>query len=363
MIQEFAHQSRPGKKDFTNMQKHAKRLSLRLGKKVKYVDDFFGSQAQSAIKNLKSGDIVLLENARFYAEEHVLKNRNFSIQAESHMVKHLSKFSDYFINDAFAAAHRAQPSITGFTEVLPNLSGKIMEREIIMLEKAMKNKKRPSIAVLGGIKVFDTLQVMRNMLENNIVDMVLTTGVVANIFLLARGVELGAPNIDFLERELGGYDELCHQARSLDSEYAEKIRVPSDVVVNQDGKRKGVLVRELPTDLQIFDIGLDTAVTYRKEILDGKNLILNGPAGVFEIEEFAVGTRIIYNAIAESEGFSVIGGGETVAAARNLNLAGKIDHMSTGGGACIHYLSGKSMPAIEALKRSKKLYDEGHFNK
>jgi phosphoglycerate kinase len=357
----IAHQSRPGKKDFTNMQKHAKRLSLRLGKDIKYVDDFFGSSARSAVKNLKSGEIVLLENSRFYAEEHVLKNRNFSIQAESHMVNHLSNLSDYFINDAFAAAHRAQPSITGFTEVLPNMSGRVMEREISMLEKAMKNKDRPSIAVLGGIKVFDSLQVMRNMLINNIVDTVLTTGVVANIFLLARGVKLGAPNIEFLERELGGYDELCQQARSLESKYGKKIRVPSDVVVNHKGKRKRVLVEELPSDFQIFDIGLDAAVDYRREILDAKNLILNGPAGVFEIEEFAVGTTIIFNAIAESKGFSVIGGGETVAAARNLNLGGKINHMSTGGGACLHFLSGKSMPGIESLKRSKKLYEEGHF--
>lgn len=277
------------------------------------------------------------------------------------MVTHLSKLSDYFINDAFAAAHRAQPSITGFTEVLPNLSGRVMEREISMLEKAMKNKDRPSIAVLGGIKVFDSLQVMRNMLINNIVDTVLTTGVVANIFLLARGVKLGAPNIGFLERELGGYDELCHQARNLDSEYSDKIRVPSDVVVNQNGNRIGVLVEDLPSDFQIFDIGLDTAVDYRREILDAKNLILNGPAGVFEIEEFAVGTKIIFNAVAESKGFSVIGGGETVAAARNLNLAGNINHVSTGGGACLHFLSGKSMPGIESLKRSKKLYEEGHF--
>jgi phosphoglycerate kinase len=357
----LAHQSRPGKKDFTNMQKHAKRLSMRLGKKVKYVDDFFGSRAQSVVRNMKEGDVVLLENARFYAEEHVLKNRNFSVQSECHMVTHLAKLSDFFINDAFAAAHRAQPSLTGFTEVLPNLSGRVMEREIAMLERAMKNTERPSVAVLGGIKVFDTIQVMRHMLRHDIVDKVLTTGVVANIFLMARDIKLGPMNIDFLERELGGYKELCQQARDLDSNFRKKILVPTDVVVNDEGKRKRVLVADLPAELQIFDIGLDTAVNYRKEILDAKNLILNGPAGVFEIEEFGVGTTIIYNSIADSSGFSVIGGGETVAAARNLDLEKKIDHMSTGGGACLHFLSGKSMPAIDALVRSKKLYEEGHF--
>jgi phosphoglycerate kinase len=358
----MAHQSRPGKKDFTNMKKHAKRLSSRLGKKVKYVDDFFGSRSQKEIKNLKSGEIVVLENARFYAEEHVLKNRDYVTQSKTHMVGDLYNLAHYFINDAFAAAHRAQPSITGFTQVLPNLSGRVMEKEITMLNRAMKSNTRPSIAILGGIKVFDTLDVMRFMLNNNIVDSVLTTGVVANILLLSRGSKLGPPNIGFLERELGGYKELCHLARGLDKQFPGKIIVPSDVVVNHDGKRKRVLVEELPADLQIFDIGLDTAVNYRKQILEAKNLILNGPAGVFEIEEFAVGTTIIYNAIAESSGFSVIGGGETVAAARNLNLAGKINHISTGGGACLNFLAGKTMPAIDSLKRSKKLYDEGHYN-
>jgi phosphoglycerate kinase len=358
----LAHQSRPGKKDFTNMKKHASRLSSRLGKKVKYIDDFFGSRAHSEIEKLKSGEILVLENARFYAEEHVLKNRDYITQSKSHMVNDIYELADYFINDAFAAAHRAQPSITGFTEVIPNISGRVMEREIKMLTQAMMNNKRPSIAILGGIKVFDTLDVMRYMLDNNIVDTVLTTGVVANIFLLARGSKLGPANIGFFERELGGYKELCQQAQGLDVKFSGKINVPSDVVVNQNGKRKRILVEELPTDLQIFDIGLDTAVEYRKQILDAQNLILNGPAGVFEIEEFAVGTTIIYNAIAESSGFSVIGGGETVAAARNLHLGSKINHISIGGGACLNFLAGKIMPALDSLKRSKKLFEEGYYD-
>jgi phosphoglycerate kinase len=359
----LAHQSRPGKKDFTNMEKHAKKLSYRLNKKVNYIDDFFGSRALSKVKNMKKGDVILLENARFYAEEHVLKGKDYSKQAVTHMVSHLAERADYFINDAFAAAHRAQPSLTGFTEVLPSLAGRVMEREIEMLEKAMHNKERPSIAILGGIKVFDTLEIMRNMLKNSVVDKVLTTGVVANIFLLARNFDLGEPNISFLEREVGEYEELTEQAKSLDNEFEGKITVPTDLVVNDDGKRKAILLDDLPAKLRIFDIGLDTAVEYRKQILEAKNIILNGPAGVFEIEEFAVGTTIIYNAIAESKGFSVIGGGETVAAARNLNLERKVDHISSGGGACISFLAGKTMPAIDALKYSKKLYDEGHYRK
>lgn len=357
----LAHQSRPGKKDFTSMEKHAKRLSSRLGKKVTYIDDFFGSRALTTVKNMKKGNVVLLENARFYAEEHVLRGRDYSTQSESHIVSHLAERADYFINDAFAAAHRAQPSLIGFTEVLPSLAGRVMEKEIKMLEKAMHNKKRPSVAVLGGIKVFDTLEVMRNMLRNNVVDKVLTTGIVANIFLLAEGHDLGELNISFLEREVGEYEELTEQAKGLYSEFSSKINVPTDLVLNDKGKRKAIRLEDLPAKLRIFDIGLDTAIEYRKQILEAKNIILNGPAGVFEIEEFAVGTTIIYNAIADSKGFSVIGGGETVAAARNLNLEGKVDHISIGGGACISFLAGKNMPVIDALKRSKKLYEEGHY--
>lgn len=357
----LAHQSRPGKKDYTTLEKHSKLLAKRLRKKVNYIDDFFGSRAQKRVKNLKSGEIVLLENTRFYAEEHVLKGKDPSTQAESHMVSSLANFADYFINDAFAAAHRSQPSITGFTEILPSLAGRVMEKEIMMLDKAIHSKEKPSVAVLGGIKVFDTLEVMRNMLNKNIVDKVLTTGVVANIFLLARDHDLGETNISFLEKELGAYHELTEQAKALDNEFGSKIEVPSDLVLNNDGDRDAILVGNLPAELRIFDIGLDTAVDYRRKILEAKNIILNGPAGVFEIEEFSVGTTIIFNAIAESKGFSVIGGGETVAAARNLKLGKKVNHISTGGGACINYLAGREMPAIEALKRSMKLHNEGHY--
>jgi phosphoglycerate kinase len=357
----LAHQSRPGKRDFTNMEKHAKQVTKRLGKHVVYIDDFFGSKAKNKIKSMKTGDVILLENARFYAEEHILKGKDFKTQSESHMVSQLYRLANFYINDAFAAAHRAQPSLTGFTEVLPSLAGRLMEKEITMMETAMHSKERPTVAILGGIKVFDTLKVMSNMLKNDMVDKVLTTGVVANIFLLARGHDLGAPNTSFLQKEVGSYDELTEQAKGLDNEYKDRIDTPSDLVLNDNGNRKGISVKDLPADLLINDIGLDTAVNYRKQILAAKNIILNGPAGVFEIEEFAVGTTIIYNAIAESEGFSVIGGGETVAAARNLNLGDKVNHISTGGGACISFLAGQSMPAIEALKHSKELYDKGHY--
>lgn len=359
----IAHQSRPGKRDFTTLEKHADRLTSVTGRRVKYIDDFFGSRAIDAIRSLKKGEVVLLENVRFYAEEHVLKGKDIKIQAESHIVSHLAGLGDYFVNDAFAAAHRNQPTLVGFTEVLPSLAGRVMENEIKMLDKVIHNVSRPSIAVLGGVKVYDTLQVMSNLLRNNIVDKVLTSGLVANIFLLAQNHDLDEPNTSFLERELGNYNELTEYAIKLLEDYHGRIEVPTDLVVNDEGKRRAISVKDLPAKKQIFDIGLDTAVRYRMEILKAGNIIMNGPAGVFELEEFAVGTTILFNAIAESKGFSVIGGGESVAAARNLNLEGKVGHISTGGGACISFLAGKTMPAIEALCLSKKLYEEGYYCK
>lgn len=351
----LAHQSRPGKRDFTTLEKHAKRLSYLLGKKVKYVDGLFGSNVREIIKNMKNGDVVLLENTRFYSEEVVLKDKNISIQAKSHIVKKLAPLADFFVNDAFAAAHRSQPSIVGFAEVLPTLAGRVMEKELNVMDKILTEKEKPRTAVLGGMKVDDTIDAISNLLGKKIMDKVLTTGVVANIFLLAQGYKLGTPNIKFLEREVDDYIKLSERAKDLLDKYKNRIAVPTDVVLNHRGKRKGILVSSLPADKPIVDIGLDTMVRYIDEIKNAKIVVLNGPAGVFEIEEFAFGTIQLLNAVANSNSFSVIGGGHTIAIVKKLNLEDKIDHISTGGGALLSFLIGKKMPAVEMLKRSKRL--------
>ena len=350
----LAHQSRPGKKDFTTLKKHAKRLSYLLGKKVKYVDGLFNSNVRDVIKNMKNGDVVLLENTRFYSEEIALKDKDISTQVKSHIVKRLAPLADFFVNDAFAAAHRSQPSIVGFAEVLPTLAGRVMERELNAMDKILSEKEKPGIAILGGMKADDSIDAISNLLGKKILDKVLTTGVVANIFILAQGHELGIPNIKFLEREVEDYIELSERAKDLLGKYKNRIAVPTDVVLNYGGKRRGIPVSSLPADKPIVDIGLDTVVRYINEIKKAKVIVLNGPAGVSEIEEFAFGTIQLFNAIARSDSFSVMGGGHTIAIAKKLHLEGKIDHISTGGGALINFLIGKKMPAIEMLKRSKR---------
>lgn len=355
----LAHQSRPGKDDFTTMEQHAIRLSQLLGKQVRYIDGLFNNTALEAIRGLAEGEIILLENTRFYAEEDALADAKIEKMAKSHMVKRLSSVAKYFVLDAFAAAHRAQPSLVGFADVMPVIAGRVMEKELVMVGRALTSAERPKIVILGGIKADDSIAVAKNMLAGNVVDKVLTTGGVANMFLAAKGIELGRPSVDLLRKEIEEYDDYVKQCKELLLAYKSRILVPTDVAVNADGSRKNIQVTELPSPHLISDIGLDTIVAYRQEIAAAKNVIVNGPAGIFEEEEFALGTRELFNAVAESEAFSVVGGGHTIAAVDQLGIGDRIDHVSTGGGALLTMLAGKELPLVEALKRSKKKFGGG----
>jgi phosphoglycerate kinase len=354
----LAHQSRPGKGDYTPLEVHAGVLSGLLKRRVTYIDDLLGSRAKKAVKELGEGEIVLLENVRFYAEEVTMKDCTAEKQAKTHLVKGLANLADFFVNDAFAAAHRSQPSLTGFTWVLPAAAGKLMEKEIKGLSKAVFGDQRPKIAILGGAKADDTLKVMDNLLGNNLVDEVLTTGAVANLFLVAAKKSIGKPSLDFLQKEIPAYIECVGRAASLMSKYGSRIKMPVDVAANMDGQRKNVKVGEFPPQGPIYDVGIDTIVEYANIIKNAGTVIVNGPAGVFELEEFAMGTEEIFAAVADSPAYTVMGGGHTAAAVQNMGLAPRIGHVSSGGGACLAFLSGKPMPVIEALVENKKRYKD-----
>jgi phosphoglycerate kinase len=355
----MAHQSRPGKADFTTLQPHAERMAYLLGKTVRYVDSLFGRAAVEAIESMRAGDVVVLENTRFYSEEQVLANRGYEAMANTHIVRRLAPLADFFVLDAFAAAHRAQPTLCGFCEVLPTLAGRVMERELRMLAKAVQGEDRPKVAVFGGIKVDDTLAVMEHMLAKDIVDGILTAGAVASVFLAAKGIALGKGTEEVLRREVDGWEELVGVAAKLLDRFEERIDVPTDVVVNDEGRRRPLLVADLPAEPPIYDIGLDTIARYIGAIRAAKTVIVNGPAGVFEIETFSVGTRELFTAVANADAFAVAGGGHTVAAMERLGLASRIDHVSTGGGALIHYLAGRPLPLLDALRRSRERF--GHL--
>lgn len=346
----LAHQSRPGKSDFTPLKQHALALSNILGKEVQYVDSIFSRQAQDIIKNMVNGEIVLLENVRFYSEE--MPKLTPEEQSNTYMVKTLAPLADYFVNDAFATAHRSQTSIIGFAKVLPAVAGRVMELELNSLYGILDNAKEPRVYVLGGIKADDSINVMANALKTDSADYILTTGLVANIFLVAKGIDLKEYNYNFIIER--GFEEYINIAKDLLKDYSDKIILPVDLAILEDDKRVEYPIDNIP-NLPIYDIGSKTIEIYNQKILLAKTLFANGPAGVFEKEGFELGTESLLNTMAESKGFSIIGGGHLAAAASNMDLDDDITHISSGGGASINLIAGEELPAVKALIDSAKL--------
>ncbi|HII39913.1 MAG TPA: phosphoglycerate kinase, partial [Thermoplasmata archaeon] len=230
------------------------------------------------------------------------------------------------------------------------------EKELAMLGRAVQSQDRHKIAIFGGVKADDSIAVSKHMLEKGIVDKVLTTGGVANMFLQAGGFDPGTPTTDFMKKEVEEYETYVAQCKELLTTFRDRILMPMDVVVNDGGKRKPLSVQDLPSNLPVQDIGLDTIARYIEEIEAAKTIFFNGPAGVFEKEEFSIGTRELLSALAESDAFTVAGGGHTVAAIEQYGLQGELDHVSTGGGALINFLAGKELPLVAALERSYKKF-------
>jgi phosphoglycerate kinase len=343
----MAHQSRAGKKDYTALEAHARLATRLLRRDVVYIDDIFGSHAREAIKSLMPGEVILLENTRFYAEENM--NRTPADHAKSHMVKKLAPLFDLFINDAFAVSHRSHCSVVGFTEVLPSVAGILMDKEITALDKGLKGNEHPTVFALGGTKADDSIKVTKNVLGHGGADKILTSGVVATVFMMAEGIDVGDANRKFVEDQ--EYLEQIPIAAKLLKEYPGKIAMPVDVALNKNGERVEVAVNKIPADLPIADIGLETIVNYSRDLKEAKVTVMNGPTGIFEQEKFRLGTSELLKAAAES-GYSIVGGGHSVAAIEQLGLESQFSHVSMGGGASITYLSGEPLPGIEALKQA-----------
>ena len=345
----LAHQSRPGKNDFTTLSQHADALSDILNLRVKYIDSLFSSSAKEAIRNLRPHEILLLENVRFFSEETL--SRTPEEQSKTILVRHLSPLIDYYVNDAFAAAHRSQASLVGFTVDTPSAAGRVMEEELTVIQNALDDVEHPCVFLLGGMKPEDSIDVMENVLSNGTADSILTTGIVGNIVLWASGADIGQVNKDFIINK--GYKDMVEKAKDLIERFGDKVKYPIDVACEIKGERVDIDVGEIPNEA-IFDIGVKTIAFYAKEIRDAKYIFANGPAGVFEDPNFAMGTEDLINAMASSEGFSLIGGGHIAAATAGLGLEDHMSHLSSGGGACISMLAGKKLAAVEALKNSKK---------
>ena len=338
-------------KNFHDLAPHAAVLNELLGGKVNRIEDVCGPAALKAIENLQSGRILLLENVRFLAEEQTLFENSLKLsperQAQTWLVKKLAPLADFYVGDAFAAAHRDQPSLCGFCVSLPSAMGRLFEREYCEISKLMESPERPSVFVLGGAKINDAFLMMGTVLESRSADLILAGGLVGEILAWANGVDLGEATRDFLKKE--GFEGLLPSAARIFEKYPGRISIPSDYAWAEGSKR--VEGANLAKAGLISDIGSKTAQEFKEKILSAKTVFVNGPMGVFEEPASAYGSEAVWTALGETAGYTVLGGGDSIAAAAKFKVADKIDYVCTGGGALIRFLSGEELPVVRALRR------------
>lgn len=312
------------------------RLSELIGKPVTKLDESIGTKVEETVANMKEGDIVLLENVRFHKGEE--KN-------DEELAKSFAALADIYINDAFGAAHRAHASTEGIAKYIPAVSGLLIEKELVVLGKALSNPDRPFTAIIGGSKVKDKIGVIENLLDK--VDHLLIGGGLSYTFSKAMGYSIGKSLLEEDKIELAQH--FIQKAK----EKGVQLHLPVDAIVasefSKDAERKTVDIDSIPETWMGLDIGPKTASEYAEIIKNSKLIIWNGPMGVFEMEPFANGTKTVALAMAETEGYTVIGGGDSAAAVEKFGVAEKMDHISTGGGASLELMEGKQLPGIVAL--------------
>ncbi len=311
----------------------AEYLGKLLNQDVKFSPEAVGPQAEQAAKALQPGQVLLLENTRFYPGE--TKN-------DQEMAKQLASLGDIYVNDAFGSAHRAHSSTEGVAHYLPAVAGFLLEKEIRYLGQAIDNPKRPFVTILGGAKISDKIGVIHNLLTK--ADQILIGGGMANTFFAAQGYQMADSLVE---------KEALDTARELLKDGGQKLRLPVDVVIanafSNDAESKVIPVGAVPAGWRIMDIGPETVANYARVIENAGTIVWNGPMGVFEMPKFAVGTFEVARLIAESQAVSIIGGGDSAAAIQELGVADQITHISTGGGASLEMLEGITLPGLAAL--------------
>ena len=350
-----SHQGRVGRDDYVSLEQHAKMLANILDRDVKFIDDVFGPAAREAILNLKPGEILLLENLRFAAEEN-FEYSSIEAAANTHIVKKLYPLLDGVVLDAFPTAHRAHPSIIGFPYYLPTAAGRLIVKELKGLHKIAQVAKGPYTALLGGSKISDRLEAISSLIKNRKADKVLLTGLIALVFLKAAG-RIKYP------LDIPGEEAYVEKAKQLLSEYPDVFEMPIDVAVNRGGERVEVLIEKLKKGEKPLDIGTRTVDAYSKIIRSSGTIFMSGPPGAFEIDGFDKGTNELLMTLATSYGTTIVSGGHLSTALKKLGVASWIDYISTAGGALIQYLSGKKLPLFEALSYSAKKMREGGYKK
>ncbi|MEM4914311.1 MAG: phosphoglycerate kinase [Thermosphaera sp.] len=344
----ISHQGRPGESDFISLEKHSLLLSKYMGIPVKFGDDIIGPKAREEIRELKPGEVLLLENLRILSEEII--EAAPEKQALTMLVKKLSSNVDVYVNDAFATAHRSQPSIVGFPLSLPSCIGPVFEKEIQAITRILDSFESPRIYVLGGSKVRELLRVMENLMRNKLADRILTTGLLAHLFLVAKGINIGVENMKVLEEK--GLLPLVPRARHILMRGAP-IETPIDFKSKLNGEVKNVYVGEIRGVIK--DIGENTVKIYGDLLRDAKIIVMRGPAGVIEEEEFRAGTTNLLEYVYSSNAFTLIAGGHLGSMVDENRVNNKI-HVSTGGNALLLFLSGEELPALKAMELSSKMF-------
>ena len=350
----LAHQGRKGEPSFLPLKEHAELLSKHIGKEVRYIPDLIGEEAVNAIKSLREGEIILLENVRMLDEE-TLK-RSPEEHAESRLVKTLAPLADLFVQDAFSAAHRSHASIVGFSKYLLTVAGRVMERELRALSEILEARE-DLILIMGGNKPDDCLSVIEALLKRGRprIKHLLSAGVLGELLLKAEGRELGEKTEEYLRKKK--FDKLLDEVKDIRDKLRERMKIPLDIAYEEDGERRELRVENLPASGIILDIGEETAEKYSGIIKNADTrdaIIVKGTPGAYEREEFRVGTKIIYEALRESRAFTLIGGGDSSTAIRLVGLKPEdFSYVSLAGGALISYLSGKPMPGVEVLAKKK----------
>jgi phosphoglycerate kinase len=334
---------------------HAERLSELLTRPVGFLDDIAGPAAIERIKALQSGELLLLNNVRYLTEE-VSTFVNFvkltpEQMAQTRLVRNLAPLADYYVCEAFAAAHRSAPSLIGFAEVLPAAGGRLFVDELSALTRVKESPTPPCVYVLGGARITDAFSMMKQILSKGTADYVLTSGLNGEVMLLAQGYQLGAPTERLIQDK--GLSPFIDRARELLDAYGDRILYPTDLAVD-DGGRKEVPLEDLPVDHLLADIGEQTISRYIEVIGKAMTIFVNGPAGIYEQPVSALGTERLWTAIADAPGYSVIGGGDSVAAAARFNVRDRMGYVCTSGGGMVRFLSGQVLPVVEALRRAKQ---------
>lgn len=345
-------------KNFYCTRPHAAVLERLLGKHVEWIDDVCGPAARQKIRELKDSEILLLDNVRYVSEEQTLFEMKLRLtheqQARTLLVEKLAPLADYYVCDAFAAAHRDQPSLCGFEQILPSAMGRLFEKEYCVISELMAAPEKPCVFVLGGSKISDAFLMMETVLSGGVADTVLTGGLVGNILLAAKGEAIGQGSLDFIYQS--NYGEYIEKAKKIYEKYAEKIVLPSDLAYVDAGARRECTVGAVPEQICALDIGSRTAEQYERVILHAKTVFVNGPMGVFEKPETELGTKTVFEALAASEGYTVVGGGDSVTAAAKYQVKDKLGYVCTGGGALIRFLTGEELPVVHALRHAAEVF-------